>query len=109
MSLIFGRGPGADDFFYDNLNVLNRTLNWPQQIIFNFGLLGGLMFFYIGYRTGVLCNKAGMKYLFSAATAYMAINSASGIVNYIYFYILFFFFLYEKSSWKNQKKSCEYG
>jgi hypothetical protein len=92
-SFLLGNGPGYSVYYYQIRDMLTNTHNIFAIIFFDFGLIGLfsiiILFVFSFYR---LSNSIYFD-LFICILTYSLINTASGIVNEIYLYILIFYSL----------------
>jgi hypothetical protein len=92
-SYYIGNGPNYGVYYYKIREMLTNTQNLPAIFFFNYGVVGliiGLL--WIIYSLLKLRNSI-YNILFISSVSYSFINTASGIVNDIYLFVLLFYSL----------------
>jgi hypothetical protein len=91
-SFYIGNGPYSDIYFYRELGEISGALTFPAILFFNFGVFGmvvGLIWVASAFLRVPSIDP--YKPILVCALSYSLLNSASGIVNYIYLFSMLFY------------------
>jgi hypothetical protein len=89
-SWLIGNGPFYGVTYFRERDMLTMTHNVPSILFFDYGIIGLIMGIFWTAFALIVFTKTKYSILFISTLVYCLINTASGIINDIYFFSLLF-------------------
>jgi len=114
-SIFIGNGPNYDSYYFvEKIGTVTLAFNYITIVFFNYGVVGEVVAIVWMVFAFFVLRRTEYSLLYASSLSYALLNSASGVVNYIYFYALLMVALFLRAQMHadsniRQRKHDSYG